>query len=72
MTSDHGDEAVVTRRPNLVATPGPVPTATSQETMRTDCRHVRLSGAVTAAGLTVTGVDVAGDRSRPQHGTHHG
>ena len=72
MAIDHVDQTIVTRQPTVVAAPESVPTPTSQETVRTESRHLTRSGAATAAGPTVTGVDLERDRSRSQHGTYHG
>jgi hypothetical protein len=44
MTIDQVDQTVVTRQPAVVATPESVPTATSQETVRTESRHLTRSG----------------------------
>jgi hypothetical protein len=44
MTIDQVDQTVVTRQPAVVATPESVPTARSQETVRTESRHLTRSG----------------------------
>ena len=45
MAIDQVDQTVVTRQPAVVAAPESVPTTTSQETVRTQSRHLTRSGA---------------------------
>jgi hypothetical protein len=44
MAIDQVDQTVVTRQPTVVAAPESVPTTTSQETVRTERRHLTRSG----------------------------
>jgi hypothetical protein len=44
MAIDQVDQTVVTQQPTVVATPESVPTTTSQETVRTESRHLTRSG----------------------------
>jgi hypothetical protein len=44
MAIDQVDQTVVTRQPAVVAAPESVPTTTSQETVRTQSRHLTRSG----------------------------
>jgi len=44
MAIDQVDQTVVTQQPTVVATPESVPTTTSQETVRTQSRHLTRSG----------------------------